>query len=108
MLGGGGKGGLPPEACAKGGGAQLGERVLCKHEVVGSIPIASTIARPVVHPWKIEIRELAPGRRLVLFDSVDRNFSGERLLASRAARLWLGVCREIGRAACRVGVCQYV
>src|SRR3546814_2890889 len=62
--------------------------------VVGSIPIASTIARPVVHPWKIEIRELAPGRRLVLFDSVDRNFSGERLLASRAARLRLGVCRE--------------
>ena len=24
--------------------AQLGERVLCKHEVVGSIPIGSTIA----------------------------------------------------------------
>ncbi len=27
---------------ARGGVAQLGERVLCKHEVVGSIPIAST------------------------------------------------------------------
>lgn len=26
-----------------GGIAQLGERVLCKHEVVGSIPSASTI-----------------------------------------------------------------
>ena len=25
--------------------AQLGERVLCKHEVVGSIPIGSTILR---------------------------------------------------------------
>lgn len=28
---------------ALGGIAQLGERVLCKHEVVGSIPSASTI-----------------------------------------------------------------
>ena len=27
-----------------GGVAQLGERVLCKHEVVGSIPTISTIA----------------------------------------------------------------
>ena len=26
-----------------GGLAQLGERVLCKHEVIGSIPLASTI-----------------------------------------------------------------
>lgn len=31
-----------------GGVAQLGERVLCKHEVVGSIPSASTKLR-----WKM-------------------------------------------------------
>ena len=27
----------------RGGVAQLGERVLCKHEVIGSIPFTSTI-----------------------------------------------------------------
>ena len=26
--------------------AQLGERLLCKHQVIGSIPIGSTTARP--------------------------------------------------------------
>lgn len=31
-----------PKECSRGGIAQLGERVLCKHEVVGSIPSAST------------------------------------------------------------------
>ena len=31
-----------PRAC--GALAQLGERVLCKHEVIGSIPIGSTTA----------------------------------------------------------------
>ena len=30
--------------------AQLGERVLCKHEVVGSIPSGSTIFREM---WKL-------------------------------------------------------
>ena len=30
-------------AGSNGGLAQLGERVLCKHEVIGSIPLASTI-----------------------------------------------------------------
>ena len=31
-----------PLGCAQGAIAQLGERVLCKHEVVGSIPSGST------------------------------------------------------------------
>ena len=33
-----------PRACTKSGGAiaQLGERLLCKQEVIGSIPIGST------------------------------------------------------------------
>ena len=31
------------ELTENGGLAQLGERVLCKHEVIGSIPLASTI-----------------------------------------------------------------
>jgi hypothetical protein len=36
------RGPCPLKPSAKGGVAQLGERVLCKHEVVGSIPSAST------------------------------------------------------------------
>ena len=37
-----------PEAQTKTGAiAQLGERVLCKHEVVGSIPSCSTTARGI-------------------------------------------------------------
>ena len=31
-----------PDPPFDGGIAQLGERVLCKHEVIGSIPFAST------------------------------------------------------------------
>ena len=31
--------------------AQLGERVLCKHEVVGSIPSGSTTLRPSGYAW---------------------------------------------------------
>jgi hypothetical protein len=68
--------------------------VLCKHEVVGSIPSASTSARGPIHPWKEEIR--TPGFGLavrLLFDSVDRNFlvrgfglSGGPALAGGAAR----------------------
>jgi hypothetical protein len=34
---------LDPEPAPIGAIAQLGERVLCKHEVVGSIPSGSTI-----------------------------------------------------------------
>jgi hypothetical protein len=32
--------------------AQLGERVLCKHEVVGSIPSGSTTLRPSGYAWR--------------------------------------------------------
>src|ERR1700676_4030302 len=32
--------------------AQLGERVLCKHEVVGSIPSGSTTLRPSGFAWR--------------------------------------------------------
>ena len=32
--------------------AQLGERVLCKHEVVGSIPTGSTTLRPSGYAWR--------------------------------------------------------
>ena len=35
--------GIDPRSCREGGVAQLGERRLCKPEVVGSIPIASTM-----------------------------------------------------------------
>ena len=66
--------------------------MLCKHEVVGSIPSASTSAR-ARSSLEFEIRVPGFGRRLVLFDSVDRNFlvrgfglSGGPALAGGAAR----------------------
>ena len=34
--------GKPNEVGSAGGVAQLGERMLCKHEVIGSIPFTST------------------------------------------------------------------
>ena len=70
----------PPRACERpddrrldeiiGGVAQLGERELCKLEVIGSIPFASTkYLRFLEHP-----RSLLKGHRLVrtLFDIVKR------------------------------------
>ena len=40
-----------PRACTKSGGAiaQLGERLLCKQEVIGSIPIGSTSTMVAKH-----------------------------------------------------------
>ncbi len=39
----------------------MGERVLCKHEVVGSIPIASTIARLTNSPGDCLTRAIRKG-----------------------------------------------
>ncbi len=66
--------------------------MLCKHEVVGSIPSASTIARVMMSAgrhlfWKSGIRGFGLMSRcfpVVLFDSVDRKLCGER--AFRAFR----------------------
>ena len=58
---------------ADGGVAQLGERVLCKHEVVGSIPIAST---------KLPGTKL-PGTKL----------PGTKLPGFEARTVWLLGCR---------------
>ncbi len=41
--------------------AQLGERVLCKHEVVGSIPSGSTI---LLWCWRLAFREPAASTKL--------------------------------------------
>jgi hypothetical protein len=40
--------------------AQLGERVLCKHEVVGSIPSGSTTLRPSGYAWRSHVIAEAP------------------------------------------------
>ena len=37
----------PPDVSTKGAIAQLGERLLCKQEVIGSIPIGSTSLMPL-------------------------------------------------------------
>ena len=37
---------IPPKAAFPGAVAQLGEHLLCKQRVVGSIPISSTISSP--------------------------------------------------------------
>jgi hypothetical protein len=61
-----------------GGVAQLGEHLVCNQEVVGSIPIASTILRARFGPWTVggagrsaslprEIKCFAPGDRGALF-----------------------------------------
>src|SRR6266853_1937298 len=63
---------------------QLGERVLCKHEVVGSIPSGSTTLRPSGYAWRshgmAEGRSMpAPnGRACGIFDIVKR----------RSIRVW--------------------
>ena len=43
-----------------GGVAQLGERLLCKQEVVGSIPITSTTARMMRSIIRCEVRQRRP------------------------------------------------
>ncbi len=43
--------------------AQLGERVLCKHEVVGSIPSGSTTLRPLGFAWRSHAGEKAKRAR---------------------------------------------
>ena len=49
---------LEKAASTNGALAQLGERLLCKHQVIGSIPIGSTIL--------IEVRCISSGGRLAL------------------------------------------
>ena len=54
--------------------AQLVERVLCKHEVVGSIPSGSTILRPAGFGWQaiaFILRSLGVGGR-----DQDQDFAG--------------------------------
>ena len=58
---------VAPTESSNGGIAQLGERLLCKQEVVGSIPSASTITR-------IE-RGVANGDAALFFDIVYRKRS---------------------------------
>ena len=40
----------------------MGERLLCKHQVIGSIPIGSTIAEPLggtLHACRLAVREIS-------------------------------------------------
>ena len=46
---------IPADRKAKGAVAQLGERLLCKQEVTGSIPVGSTRTRG----WKAEMQREA-------------------------------------------------
>jgi hypothetical protein len=64
-----------------GGVAQLGERLLCKQEVIGSIPFASTISRK----W-----ERSPPRK----DKIQKE--------PRIVRTWSGPmnCRRLRPVAC--------
>jgi hypothetical protein len=55
-----------------GGIAQLGERLLCKQEVVGSIPSASTITSRI---WLRGIEHEAPVAPSSFFDIVHRKRS---------------------------------
>ena len=52
---------LWPGAWLYGGVAQLGERLLCKQEVIGSIPFTSTIlVAPLVAPfWGGKLRRIS-------------------------------------------------
>ena len=45
----------PPTQVLQGAVAQLGERLLCKQEVVGSIPSSSTSQVPVVS-WQLTVK----------------------------------------------------
>ena len=47
----------------RGAIAQLGERLLCKQEVVGSIPSGSTSGDPAGHCYKLLVRERANAAR---------------------------------------------
>ena len=55
--------------------AQLGERLLCKHQVIGSIPIGSTIFRAYIFSGMRIIRSAAPSRGIArkraIFDIVN-------------------------------------
>ncbi len=91
--------------------------MLCKHEVVGSIPSASTsyavglfcdasffegLAR-VVCSWKSEFRTSCFWRGVwVLFDRVDRNFLVRGLLGFWAPGFLLGGFQEFQENSCRV------
>ena len=52
-----------PTSAFNGAIAQLVERVLCKHEVVGSIPSGSTTIEASKRSRKNKFPELAQGRR---------------------------------------------
>ena len=48
---------LASEACNQGAIAQLGERLLCKQEVVGSIPSGSTITDQTGYRQSAQLKE---------------------------------------------------
>ena len=62
-----------PVVFASGALAQLGERLLCKHQVIGSIPIGSTIPPEFSRDEENEIRPARDGKRGIgpLFDIVN-------------------------------------
>ena len=74
----------PPIECEKirGAIAQLGERLLCKQEVIGSIPIGSTSNRPGIRNQESAI---SVARATLIGDS-SRNRRNNRLLFNNLER----------------------
>ena len=80
----------PPVECHPGAVAQLGERLLCKQEVIGSIPFSSTNTR----------------RRSIFFSKVSSELTGKPkgfpLIFDRteAVRLFFNKTEEVKRTRC--------
>ena len=110
--------GLVPDRSGKGGVAQLGERLLCKQEVIGSIPFTSTTAPPPGHlhhgpprtgrrtatgPAELGMRTLGSrGAWLpagMLIDRVKRRVECDR--GGRPLGAGAGLCPDSGPMVCR-------
>ncbi len=71
----------PPHTSAFGALAQLGERLLCKHQVIGSIPIGSTISQETRRGSKAAAHVSKNGQRR---EARPQGAASPRLTGSRA------------------------
>ena len=76
--------------------AQLGERVLCKHEVVGSIPSGSTTLRPPGFAWRSQTGARRARRSSKSEDGLSLETRSQTIVRETSLRMSLSPHQDYG------------